>query len=322
MPAVTLGVVVPAATAVAKLGPVAMDVALQHDKESDELRESKSKITQMYEALKAYNAEGYSVAQLQPLIDATERLARAYKEADEARAAHEKNKADIGSFRIPSCMGMSASAWVLGTYADPLSELRDAVNKELKIVQGMRPHRVPASSASAATPAMQCVEEKLPDAYKVGDTILVWSPPERGWFTGLVARIEGVLLDVDYVLATGERKARRLPKGSDHVCSPQPFAPAPPRGCQVGEAVETFSLSQGAWCKGLVHGINNTNVEIEYMGPDGGAYKKQVPVGHEHIRRCGPSSLAVGVRADRCRVTGRMCNKKKTLQRSSCRARF
>merc|ERR1712178_234624 len=96
---------------------------------------------------------------------------------------HETNKADLERFRIPSCMGVSASAWVMGMYPEPLKELQDAVNEELRVIQGMRPHRVSATMAPTGkaisqrklgdgpTAHPQPAAATRPHEYQIGDTI-------------------------------------------------------------------------------------------------------------------------------------------------------
>merc|ERR1712228_750659 len=63
-------------------------------------------------------------------------------------------------------------------------------------------------------------------------------------------------------------------------------------GYEVGEAVEAWSRTQGAWAAAVVEKVDGGNVSVRYAGPGGSTSIKTLPIDHEHLR-CLPSVASV-----------------------------
>jgi len=114
------------AAASAKLAPTASAILQDSAAVSDELAESKSKIKQGNAMLKQY--ENFDDAILEPLIQAIERLARCYKQAEEAQKSYEET--DVWTpLTFKGITGIISH--FTGSYTQNLDELQKAVNAEM-----------------------------------------------------------------------------------------------------------------------------------------------------------------------------------------------
>ncbi|CAE8735213.1 unnamed protein product [Polarella glacialis] len=54
---------------------------------------------------------------------------------------------------------------------------------------------------------------------------------------------------------------------------------------RIGEDAECYSVSQGMWLAGKVTESKESAVTVIYTAPDGSQVMKQLPIGHQHLRR-------------------------------------
>jgi len=118
------------AAASAKLLPTASAILQDGAAVSDELAESKSKIKQGNAMIQRY--EDFDDAILEPLIQAIERLAKCYKQAEEAQKSYEES--DVSTFKAIT----GFISHFTGSYTQHLDELQKAVNAEMIALRAFR----------------------------------------------------------------------------------------------------------------------------------------------------------------------------------------
>lgn len=191
-----------------------------------ELRKSRSKIMQAREEIADFIERGYLVEQLQPLIDATNRLASLLLEANEARRDHEQNMADITRFAKPTRLSVASCKWGAGGYTKEMDTLQKAVNDELNIIKDLRPRNkcqtdgngssgspksdspcrgdgYASSQPSSATssPHKTVLFEPVGVKYCQGEVVEYWSTTYNTWLSTEVSQVhvdaEGLLRRID-----------------------------------------------------------------------------------------------------------------------------
>jgi len=113
-----------------KLLPTAQSILKDQVAISDELAESRSKIKQANAMIKQH--ENFDYAILDPLIQAIERLAKMYRQAEEAQKSYDES--DVSNFT--GIMGIISH--FTGSYTQQLDELQNAVNAEMVALRAFR----------------------------------------------------------------------------------------------------------------------------------------------------------------------------------------
>jgi len=113
-----------------KLLPTAQSILKDNLAISDELAESRSKIKQANAMIKQH--EDFDYAILDPLIQAVERLAKMYRQAEEAQLSYEES--NVSNFT--GIMGIISH--FTGSYTQQLDELQKAVNAEMIALRAFR----------------------------------------------------------------------------------------------------------------------------------------------------------------------------------------
>eukprot|EP00933_Yihiella_yeosuensis_P065826 TRINITY_DN69827_c0_g1_i1.p1 TRINITY_DN69827_c0_g1~~TRINITY_DN69827_c0_g1_i1.p1 ORF type:complete len:272 (+),score=62.93 TRINITY_DN69827_c0_g1_i1:33-848(+) len=78
-------------------------------------------------------------------------------------------------------------------------------------------------------------------------------------------------------------KIRTLRRG--HGEEAKSFTAAAGSPWSVGDPAECYSVSQGKWLKAKVTVVEEKAITVMYTAPNGSQVMKQLPVGHEHLRR-------------------------------------
>jgi len=118
-----------------KLLPTAASILADQKTISEELAESRSKIKQANTLIKQHEDLDYAI--LDPLVQAIERLAKMYVQAEKAQKSYEET--DIMFSNVSTFTGIvGIISHVTGNYAQQLDELQKAVNAEMAALRAFR----------------------------------------------------------------------------------------------------------------------------------------------------------------------------------------
>jgi len=118
-----------------KLLPTAASILKDQEAISDELAESRSKIKQANTLIKQHEDLDYAI--LDPLVQAIERLAKMYRQAEKAQKSYKET--DIMFSNVSNFSGIvGIISHVTGNYAQQLDELQKAVNAEMTALRAFR----------------------------------------------------------------------------------------------------------------------------------------------------------------------------------------
>lgn len=160
---------------------------------------------------------------------------------------------------------------------------------------------VPRTGSRGSPPQMAPWISTLPSSptsaagtYKVGDELELFSASQNTWCPGTVHKVDGEWITISYKTAAGQPMTKIMPNGHEQLRRAEKAPPLnqnesrppppPTRPYKTGDAIEIFSTSQNAWCKGQVSKVDGEYVHITYGGPGGQPMNKIMPNGHAQLR--------------------------------------
>lgn len=123
-------------------------------------------------------------------------------------------------------------------------------------------------------------------AFKVGDSVEVYSASRKAWCPGRIDAITNGVAVTCYKLPGGEFQQKELPLNHEHLRKP---LEQEKDALQLGEAVEVLHASTTSWCPGRVVAKGGGNaVRVAYLPPGAGLEEwaeKDVTLGDADVRR-------------------------------------
>eukprot|EP00928_Gymnodinium_smaydae_P054660 TRINITY_DN38390_c0_g1_i1.p1 TRINITY_DN38390_c0_g1~~TRINITY_DN38390_c0_g1_i1.p1 ORF type:complete len:388 (+),score=95.95 TRINITY_DN38390_c0_g1_i1:52-1164(+) len=111
--------------------------------------------------------------------------------------------------------------------------------------------------------------------------------------------------DYDLCCTCGEASLWQMQHGARRASAPDAPAGVGPPGAaridlsspKVGDRVECFSVSQGAWLPAAVRHVGDGLVTVLYTAPDGSQHQKRLPIGSEQLRPSAVRATGEGASA-------------------------